>query len=67
MLEARNREEGARTGGEPAVPSMGIGCGAARALTTDTSESAQNQPIVACEVDDQRSVSLIKIQICKTE
>lgn len=33
-------------GGEMVLPAGGIGCGAALALTTDTSESAQNQPIL---------------------
>ena len=34
------------TGGE-ALLSAGIGCGALLALTTETSESAQNQPMIA--------------------
>ena len=34
-----------RTGGDTVV-SLGMGCGAFRAFTMDTSESAQNQPIV---------------------
>ena len=39
------------TGGE-ALLSAGMGCGALLALTTETSESAQNQPMIASQKEE---------------
>lgn len=66
LIAVRNMLTGGvwiHTGGERVpLPLAGIGCGAGRVFTTDTSESARNQPILssAMEIGFESELSILK-------